>query len=110
MWVPNKGVNPLDPAHLNTAPMTPVQGKQVIDTLNALKKGTTQDLNPHPYNNFPDFTTGAILPPSAKGYTTFYVPGATWRERVVIDNATGNTFYTNSHYQSFYQVILPPGM
>ena len=110
--VPNNALlQKLDPTGLTRVPMTPVEGKQLTDTMNAIKQGTNFGaLNPHSYKNLPDITTGAALPPSPKGYTVFYILGGHWTQRVVVPNDSNSHFvyYTDTHYKSFYLVILPP--
>lgn len=104
--------NPLDPKGINK-PLVPAEIQAVTNTLNALANGTHADvakLQPHEYENRPS-ATGAQLPPAPKGYTTFDVNlGAKGRgpSRLIIDNATGKTYYTNNHYLTFYEWNITP--
>ena len=102
--------DPLDPKGINTfVPSQEMQ--QIANTLFNIVNRNFSGLNPHVYKNLPERTTGAQLPPSAQGYTTFDVPsrGSTrGLNRLIVDNATGATYYTNTHYQSFYPVLLLP--
>jgi guanyl-specific ribonuclease Sa len=107
------GIDPLDPQRLNRLP-TPEQQQRIADTLNTLEQGTALEkaaLNPHPYMNYPSRATGAVLPASPGGYTSYDVPtggSARGTSRLIIDNATGATYFTHTHYDSFYPVVVKP--
>jgi hypothetical protein len=105
------GQNPLDPQGLN-GPIPAGEQQQIANALSLIVNGNPSGLNPHTYNNYPRYATGAALPPpSAQGYTTYDVPGAgpgRGTIRLIIDNGTGATYYTNTHYDSFYPVLLLP--
>lgn len=104
------GPNPLDPAGLN-GPISAAEQQQIADALNTIGSGNASKLNPHTYNNYPSYETGAQLPLSSQGYITFYVPGSSPSAgtlRLVIENNTLNAYYTNNHYLSFYPIILLP--
>lgn len=106
--VPLEGENPLDPKGLNVFP-SPEELKAIADTLNIIENGSVDEvaaLGPHLYENWPHHITGAILPPSVGGYTSYTVPsGARGRgnSRLIIDNVSGFVYYTNTHYRSFYR-------
>ncbi len=105
--------DPLDPQRLN-APPTPQEQQSIADTLNTIKIGSTEDiekLGPHAYKNYPHPRTGATLPPSATGYTSYTVPlGSRGRglARLIIERGSGLTYYTNTHYLSFYRLKIGP--
>jgi hypothetical protein len=102
------GENPLDPQGLNK-PITADEQQKIADALTLKENGDTSALQPHPYANLPHQDTGAVLPASTAGYTAYDVPGlGTGRGegRLVVDKATGATYYTNNHYQSFYAIQI----
>ena len=102
------GENPLDPQGLNK-PISADEQQKVADALTLIDNGDVGTLEPHPYYNRPHFVTGAVLPPSAQGYTAYDVLGfGTGRgvNRLVVDNGTRAIYYTNNHYFSFYAVQL----
>jgi hypothetical protein len=80
--------------------------------LTLIVNGEAPALSPHPYENYPHRVTGAVLPPSALGYTTYDVPGFSvigrGSNRLIIENGNGTIYYTNTHYRSFYPVQLNP--
>lgn len=54
---------------------------------------------------------GAVLPPSAAGYTAYDVPGfgpGRGLGRLLVDNGTSAIYYANNHYYSFYPIQLNP--
>ena len=102
------GQDPLDPRGLNT-PISADEQQKIADALTLVVNRNVSTLNPHPYDNYPHQITGAVLPPSVQGYTTYDVLGfGTGRgvNRLVVDNGTGAIYYTNTHYYSFYPVQL----
>jgi hypothetical protein len=102
------GENPLDPKQLNT-PISADEQQKIADALTLKENGDTGALQPHPYANLPHHATGAVLPASTSGYTAYDVPGlGTGRGegRLIVDKATGATYYTNNHYQSFYAIQI----
>ncbi|MHB8885821.1 MAG: hypothetical protein ACYC5H_12240 [Methylovirgula sp.] len=111
---PGNGVDPLDPQGLNVVPPTPAEQQDIVDTLNIIAQGTPAErkrLQPHPYRNLPQTVTGAVLPQSVGGYTSYTMAsGGSDRgiKRLIIDNATGDVYYTNLHYYSYYRVRLLP--
>jgi hypothetical protein len=104
--------SPLDPQSLNGQSGIPAsEQQQVANALGLIVNENASSLNPHPYNNYPDKTTGAQLPLSGYGYTTYDVPNASPNRgttRLIIENNGGGAYYTNNHYLSFYPVILLP--
>jgi|GEM_PF-997412 len=102
----------LDPKGLNLLPPTPAELQQIQATLAIITGGdqsAIMALNPHAYENRPDPTTGAMLPPCSK-YVTFDVfPVTSPRsgQRIII-GADQSIWYTNNHYRSFYQVAGVP--
>lgn len=109
--VPLAGIDPLDPKGLNTGPPSPAEQQAIADTVNTILGARPEDLpilRPHPYRNYPHEVTGAILPASVGGYTTYYIrsvgqaPGV---QRLVIDKG-GHIYYTHNHYASFYPIDL----
>jgi RHS repeat-associated protein len=104
-------VTPLDPAGIGK-PVTPAEARLILNLNDRLKNGTTKEImgyNPHPYKNFPSKTTGAVLPPGSKGYTSLdLTPNMHRRDdrRVLINNQTGQLYYTNTHYDSFIPIIF----
>lgn len=111
---PGNGVDPLDPKGLNVVPPTPAEQQDIVDTLNVIAQGSPAEikrLQPHPYRNLPHYVTGAVLPQSIGGYTAYAMAsGGSERglKRLIIDKATGDIYYTNLHYYSFYRVRLFP--
>lgn len=102
--------NPLDPTRLN-GPISPAEQQQIANALSMIVNQNPYPLNPHAYYNFPSPDIGAVLPPSAQGYITYDVPGpdpGRGPTRLIIENGTGTTYYTNTHYNSFYPVMLLP--
>ncbi len=107
--VPIDGPSPLDPAGLNTTPLTPQEQQQIADTFNQIRQGDFNGLSPHPYQNLPDKDTGAQLPACGheRGYESFKIPGSI-DQRILI-GGRGQYFYTNNHYKSFYPIdVIPP--
>ena len=103
---PMHGIDPLDPKNLNTPP-SPADLQKIQRMLDQLSRGNSNDLKtlaPKIYNNYPSSVTGAVLPPSVAGYTSFAIGSRSLSKRLIIDNSTGATYYTNNHYLSFYQV------
>jgi RHS repeat-associated protein len=104
--------SPLDPQSLNGQSGIPAsEQQQIANALGLIVNENASSLNPHPYNNYADKTTGAQLPLSGYGYTTYDVPNASPNRgttRLIIENNGGGAYYTNNHYQSFYPVILLP--
>jgi hypothetical protein len=103
---PMYGADLLDPKNINTPP-SPTDLKQIQSTLDKLSRGSMDDLKqlaPKAYSNYPSRLTGAMLPPSVAGYTSFAVGSRGLSRRLIVDNATGATYYTNNHYASFYHV------
>ncbi len=74
--VPIPGVDPLDPTGLNKLPPSTQEQIDIANTYTAISNGKTSGLNPHPYVNAPSPATGAVLPPSPSGYTTYDVFGS----------------------------------
>jgi hypothetical protein len=105
---PIEGVDPLDPAGLNAAP-SPEEQQRVADTVTAIRQGDTGGLQPHPYRNLPSGTTGAVLPPSANGYTAYDIKGAgpgRGLGRVLVDNATERCIIRATTTAAFIQFSL----
>jgi len=102
------GFDPLDPAHLNpTTGLTNVELNGIAYVLNALSNPRRAlALKPHDFRNVPS-KTGAVLPPSPKGYTAFDAFGTEPRGpyRIIINNGTGEVFYTNNHYDSYWRIV-----
>jgi hypothetical protein len=69
---PLQGQDPLDPERLN-GPIDLNEQQKIADALTLIVHGDPAALNPHPYLNYPHPRTGAVLPPSVGGYTTFDV-------------------------------------
>ena len=112
--VPTTGVDPLDPTRLNRPAISFEEEFDVNTTLEIIARGdrNVEYLNRHPYDNYADPTTGAQLPPDGgSGYTTYDVilsgPGR-GVQRVIVDNSTGQAYYTSNHYKSFYQILIIP--
>ena len=107
--------NPLDPKELNRL-LSPQEEQAIADTLNIIGGGTDAEikaLQPHSYRNLPHYATGAVLPPSVGGYMAYSLAGsgrgsARGSPRVVVDQGTGAAYYTNTHYMSFYPIVLVP--
>ena len=79
---PILGTDPLDPAGLNTSTPSVEEQLALTATLNLIQTGATQGLKPHPYKNYPDLKTGAVLPASASGYVaTMFLLGDQIGER-----------------------------
>jgi guanyl-specific ribonuclease Sa len=107
---PIEGTDPLDPQGLNTEP-SPEEQQRIADTVTAIQQGDIGGLQPHSYQNLPDRATGAVLPPSTTGYTTYGIKGAgpgRGEARMLIDKSTGAVYYTSNHYKSFYPVLVAP--
>ena len=104
--------NPMDPAQLNPkAPLSSLEQQQVADAVNELNAGgpaASLAMQVHEYENRPDKNTGAVLPPSASGYSTYYIGPKTGKQRLLIDKATGQMYYTNNHYLSFWPIFPLP--
>ncbi len=108
---PIQGTDPLDPVGLNKDVPSAQEQQALTATLDSIQKGTALDLTPHSYENYPHPKTGAVLPPSSDGYTTYDVPlGGRGRgaARIIIDNGSKNIYYTNNHYRSFFSIIIQP--
>ena len=118
------GLDPnLDPSNLNAlSPITPDQqagiASAVQTILNYYQNFSSMVsyllLFPHAYQNFPDPTTGAVLPgvPGTGGYTAYDVGGPsiiTTGSRIIVNESTGDAYYTNTHYKSFYSFQVVPG-
>jgi guanyl-specific ribonuclease Sa len=102
--------DPLDPQGLNT-PISADEQQKTADALTLIVNGDTSALQPHPYRNLPHDITGAVLPPSALGYTVYDVPESDsdrGLKRLLVDNGTGAIYYTNNHYYSFYPIQMHP--
>lgn len=102
------GQDPLDPQGLNK-PISADEQQKIADALTLIFNGEADTLQRHSYGNLPHRITGAVLPPSAAGYTAYDVPGlgpGRGEGRLLVDEATGAIYYTNSHYFSFYPVQL----
>lgn len=100
-------VNPLDPKQLNNPIIPPDEQQKIAATLTLLYNNNVSTLHPHVYRNDPDGTTGAVLPPSAVGYTAYDVLGfgrGRGVHRIIVDNGTEEKYYTNNHYLSFYHI------
>jgi len=54
--------------------------------------------------NIPDPDTGAALP-AGGDYSTYYIGAKTGKKRLLIDKTTGQMYYTNNHYLSFWLVV-----
>ena len=96
----------LDPKNMN-APISDDERLRAAKVLAQIASGNTSGLKPHPYRNFPHRTTGAALPSSNRGYIAYDVRGLGQGRgvgRLIIENGTGRTYYTNSHYLGFYSV------
>lgn len=79
--------------------------------LGKLLSGNFADLGLHRYDNRRHPATGAVLPPSEKGYLAVDVPNPALDRggaRLVIHQSTGQMYYTNNHYRSFYPIRLNP--
>lgn len=103
---PLQGQDPLDPQTLN-GPIALDEQQKVADALTLIVNGDLATLNPHTYLNYPHPRTGAVLPLSVGGYTTYDVPGigaGRGAGRLIVDNVSGAIYYTNTHYRSFYPV------
>jgi hypothetical protein len=103
------GTNPLDPKGLNSQIVSADEQQKIAAALTIIFSPAFSTLHPHLYQNRPDDITGAVLPPSAAGYMAYDVPGfgsGRGRGRIIIDNATGEMYYTNNHYLSFYHIEL----
>jgi hypothetical protein len=94
-------------------PISADEQQKIADALTLIDNRDVSALERHPYYNRPHFITGAVLPPSAQGYTAYDVLGfgaGRGVNRLVVDKGTGAIYYTNNHYYSFYPVQLhPPG-
>lgn len=118
--VPTIGKNPLDPMGLTpTQLVTPGDLTQLKKEYYAAykvildnKTRSPYPQNMHPYRNFPDKTTGAVLPPPVGRYVTTYVgAGATpGSRRLVIDTGSpkGIIYYSTDHYMSFIPFTVLP--
>ena len=103
--------NPLDPAALNPSSLSVEEQQQVADAVNALNDEdakSLQSMQGHSYANRTNKTTGAALPDSAAGYLTYYIGPKTGKKRLLIDRATGQMYYTNNHYLSFWAIFRLP--
>jgi hypothetical protein len=103
------GTNPLDPKRLNSPIVSADEQQKIAAALTTIFSPAFATLHPHIYENRPHYITGAVLPPSAAGYMAYDVPGfgsGRGRGRIIIDNATGEMYYTNNHYLSFYHIEL----
>jgi hypothetical protein len=92
-------------------PISADEQQKIADALTLIANRDVSMLEPHLYKNYPHPITGAVLPPSAQGYTAYDVPGSgagRGVNRLVVDNGTGAIYYTNTHYYSFYPVQLHP--
>lgn len=104
------GQNLLDPQGLNK-PISADEQQKIADALTLIFNGDTSALQAHPYRNLPHDITGAVLPPSALGYTAYDVPGFgpnRGLNRLLVDKGTRAIYYTNNHYYSFYSIQLNP--
>ncbi len=108
--------NPLDPKGLNKPP-TPEEQQAIIDALNTFIAGRgprLRKLSEEPYKNYPHPKTGAVLPDSPGNYKEYTVrtPGIFDRgeRRLIIDWSSGNMYYTNKHYRSFYRLHIVPSL
>lgn len=113
----------LDPARLNPLnPITEEQQNMIVQTFNDLETGAylSKGLPIKVYFNFPSRNTGAQLPTGYK-YMEFTVPNPALRHRGawrlvfgVSENSQGQLpvrlYYTNTHYDSFYRLMLYPGV
>jgi hypothetical protein len=111
----------LDPAGLNIKnPLTLTQQDAIVETFNDLETGDYV-ANGQPikiFYNFPSYATGAQLPTDYT-YVEFRVqdPSTTsagaWRLVIgvsTVDNTLPfRIYFTNTHYNSFYRIILYPG-
>jgi len=111
----------LDPAGLNASnPLTLQQQEAIVDTFNDLETGdyVASGRPMKIFYNFPSYATGAQLPKDYT-YVEFRVldlsmdgPGA-WRLVIGVstidDSLPFRIYFTNTHYNSFYRVILYPG-
>ncbi len=98
--------NPLDPKQLNN-PIIPPEEQQKIAAALTIYYNNSAVLHPHVYQNRPDSITGAVLPPSTVGYVAYDVPGLSsgrGEGRIIVDQGTGEMYYTNNHYLSFYHI------
>ena len=108
--VPLAGKDPLDPQGLRTR-LSPQEQQDISDTVDAIIAGKPEDLrrlNPHPYKNQPSINTGAQLPQDPGGYITYYIrsPGSRGGDRGLLRSSEGLLYYTNDHYDSYYNVDL----
>lgn len=100
--------NPLDPAGLNPKSLPIEEQQQVADAVNTLNEGSPNALRAmqrHVYRNIPDPSTGAALPTSNGGYLTYYIGPKTGKKRLLVDTGTGQMYYTNNHYLSFWLIM-----
>jgi hypothetical protein len=109
----------LDPKNLNaTNPVTPEQRAAYVATILTVLNSPTGPaeaaayaaLNPHPYDNRIN-PSGSHLPgPIGKGgYTIYDVDSGSKNRgewRLVVNDATGQGYFTNNHYASFYEIHL----
>jgi ribonuclease len=111
----------LDPNKINPFnPITTQQQQQIAKTFNDLETGdyVKQGLPIKVYFNFPSFKTGAQLP-LGYNYVEFTVANpavthrGTWRLVLGVsktdDKLPIRIYYTNTHYDSFYRIVLYPG-
>ena len=101
----------IDPHNMNQLPPSAYELQNIYDTL-AIITGPDQNailaLNPHLYKNVPDLNTGAMLPPCAQYAAFDVVPVTAPRNKPRIIIGTGQSiWYTNNHYRSFYQIVVP---
>jgi hypothetical protein len=101
--------NPFDPAGLNAkSPLSLEEQEQIAAIANALRAAPPESLaalREHDYRNRPDPVTGAALPFSPGGYNAYDVGPKSGKKRLLVDRVTGQMYYTNNHYKSFWLVV-----
>jgi hypothetical protein len=101
--------NPFDPAGLNAKMPPSLEGQeQIAAVVNVIRSAPSEGLEAlreHDYQNRPDPITGAALPPSTNGYNAYDVGPKSGKRRLLVDRATGQMYYTNNHYKSFWPLV-----
>ncbi len=109
--LPFAGPNALDPTGLSDPSGPSVQEQiDITATYNLIMNGQISGRRQHTYANYPS-QTGAILPSSTVGYTVYDVVGSDFHGgkgalRLIIENNGQRAFYTNNHYNSFYEIVV----
>lgn len=97
----------LDPAKEARKRIPEVELEHIAIVLERIRLDNLTGLHPHGYDNYPDSRTGAVLPPSIKGYQSIDVPNpelTRGKTRILKNLDNGDLYYTNIHNRGFYPI------